>query len=75
MNYANHRARAYQLMAESRGYHLQDPQWQRNFRGRVNNLAGQYDATSEKADPNIVMIIDHIALRTRMVPKWEKLPI
>ena len=59
-------------MGQSRDYHLMDAQWKVNFRGRVNNLAGQYDPTNEKSDQNIVMAIDHISMKTGIHPKWKQ---
>lgn len=65
----NDRKKALTLKRELDYYLLQDPRWRRNFRRRVQRLAGNYDPRVTKtldgadADVGVIMILDHIAFK------------
>lgn len=58
--------RAYQF------YSLMDPRARRNLRRRVQRLARKIDPMLPETDARIVMILDHISLRTGINPRWKR---
>ena len=66
-----HTERALKLKDQSREYHLQDPRWQKNFRARVNRLVKHHNPSTTD-NHLLIMIVDHIAMKTGMAPRWKK---